>query len=154
MLLSLQRSRREYRKNNDAINAFFTKGSVGPTSEVTVYAAQTTFISTSSLKGADPRDLTHGIIHAAGIAGGVNGYLGPKTFLGSILLGYATDFRRDSAENATEAIQQYLEGRREPVCGYNCAKTGSPPTPTTTHTARDMQVLKAGLQRFAGKQTP
>jgi hypothetical protein len=138
-------------KKEDAINAFFTKDSVGPSSEATRYAENTTFITTNSYFGADPRDLTHGIIYAAGIAGGVNGYLGPKVFLGSILLGYATDFRRNSAENATEAIQQYLEGRREPICGYGCAKAGLPPTPTTTHTTKDMQVLKTGLQRYSGK---
>jgi RHS repeat-associated protein len=138
-----------------AINAFFTKGSIGPSSESTKYASGAIFISTSASQGADPRDLTHGIIHAAGIAGGANGYRGPTKFLNSYILGGLLDYGPGSAEYHTEAIQQYLEGRREPIYtyGYNSAKTGAPPTvtKTTTHTAKDMQVLKNGLQRYSGK---
>jgi RHS repeat-associated protein len=137
-----------------AINAFFTKAGVGPSSETAHNSTGTIFISTGA-QGADPRDLTHGIIHAVGIAGGVNGYRGPTKFLGSYALGGLTDYGPGSAEYHTEAIQQYLEGRRQPIYtyGYNSAKTGAPPTitPTTTHTTKDMQVLKDGFKRYSSK---
>ena len=141
--------------NGGAINAFFTKDNVGPSSEATNFKSGSIFISTGG--GANPRDLTHGIIHAAGIAGGENGYRGPTQSLNRYIqiLAGALDYRPGSAEYHTEAIQQYLEGRREPsyTYGYNSAKTGAPPTVTinTTHTTKDMQVLKSGLQRYMSK---
>ena len=138
-----------------ALNAFFTKSGVGPSSEATHYSKGTIFIST--LGNKDTGDLTHGIIHAAGIAGGVNGYKGPTLLLGSYKFGALVDLASPggTAEYHTRAIQDYLEGRREPIYtyGYNSAKTGAPPTVTSTvtHTAKDMQFLKAGLQRYPGK---
>ncbi len=138
-----------------AINAFFTKASVGDSTETTHFNNGTIFISTNNpITG----DLTHGIIHITGIAGGVNGYTGPTMLLGSYKLGALVDLALlgpGKAEYHTRAIQDYLEGNREPIYtyGYNSAKTGAPPTVTqaTTHTANDMQVLKAGLQRYSSR---
>ena len=55
-----------------AINAFVTRGSVGPSTESTNYNTGIVWISTMST--GVPGDLTHGIIHALGVASRVNGY--------------------------------------------------------------------------------
>lgn len=61
-------------KSNDAVNVFFTKAEVGPSSEVTQYSKSQIFISTN--KGALEGNLIHGLIHAFGVASDVNGYTG------------------------------------------------------------------------------
>jgi len=138
-------------KMTGAINAFFTKSESLPSSEVTDYSSGSIFISTGSV--SDEGDLTHGIIHAAGIAAGFNGYPSIPQGAGPILGGLYDYTRTNSAEAKVISIKAYLEGDPQLFYGYGTAKAGLPPTSTARHTNGDLQVLKTGLQKYAYKPT-
>jgi hypothetical protein len=126
-----------------AINVFFTKKDVdarfGGSTEVTHAGTGQIFISTG--RGANERDLTHGIIHAFGIATGLNGY------------------SKLSAEVATEYVAHYLSSGKKQAYqdnrppsehyGYASAKIGSPPTKYDTRNGFD--VIRDGARKYLKK---
>lgn len=93
-----------------AINAFFSKESVGSSTEVTHENKGEIWIRT---KDGESSDLVHGMTHTLGIAGGKNGYAdpgykegdGPWTILGKYIFTSGK-----SAEDATVAIVNQLYG--------------------------------------------
>jgi RHS repeat-associated protein len=130
-----------YKEN--AINVFFTRKDVAkglfPPTESTQHSTGSIFISTG--KGANPRDLTHGIIHALGVARGVNGY------------------NKVTAELTTEYAQYRLSSGHRPAYvdnrplakfyGYAQAKVGSLPE---SHDVRSgFDVIRDGARRYLQK---
>jgi len=130
-----------------AINAFFTKSRVGPSTEVTDSVSGTIFID--STRGA-PQDLTHGVIHALGIAGGFNGYKDAGT---SILGNVYASFVPGYAEYHNYDIANYMENLGNLPLSYSYAKTGirSDPGPTADQT-RALSVLRQGAQKYLHKR--
>lgn len=137
-----------------ALNAFVTRGSVGPSPEVTRYDTGRIFISTgANMSDQNPGNLTHGVIHALGIAGGVNGYTSPDNkghdrwqILGDELWNKVFG---NSAESATEAVHTHLRilssGGYRPlgVIGY-----GQAPAPTFK---TEINYLREGARRYLKK---
>jgi RHS repeat-associated protein len=134
------RARIESGAKEGALNAFFTKGGVHTLSitEKTNHNTGSIFLSTG--RGSDPRDLTHGVIHALGVATGANGY------------GYYT-----KAELAVEYAQfslgilnrrpSYVDNRPlYEYSGYAQGKVGSPPNKYDVRSVFD--VLRDGAQRY------
>ena len=99
-----------------AINVFVTPGSVGPSPEVSNYGKGQIWLSTGgSNNSQDPGNLTHGIIHVLGIAGGVNGFKSPANsstdrwyLLGSAIVYALTS---NDAESATQGVQDHLRAQ-------------------------------------------
>ena len=107
-----------------AINVFVTPGSVGPSPEVTNYSHGHIWLSTGGRNNTqNPGNLTHGLIHALGIAGGVNGY-DPIDNRGSdrwVLIWRELKTRLPggrSAEWATQSLQDHL--RQASQCNCKC----------------------------------
>jgi predicted Rdx family selenoprotein len=130
---------------NGAINVFFTKGRVGPSTEVTYPTSGATFINTTS--GA-PQDLTHGIIHVLGIAGGLNGYKDAGSGLlgniwASIIPGYAEYHNYD--------IAGYMENLGHLPLSYSYAKTGIRSDGPTADQIRALSVLRQGARNYLHK---
>lgn len=133
------------------INAFFTKSTAIPSSEATNYTTGSIFITTGQ-DYSDSGDLAHGILHAAGIAAGVNGYATvPDLGVPSIGGVYDYLFHSKSAEATVVSIKNYLEGDPQRFYGYASAKAGAPPSSTARHSDSDIQILKAGFQKYKGK---
>jgi RHS repeat-associated protein len=129
-----------------AINAFFTKARVGPSTEVTYPTSGTIFVN--SARGA-PQDLTHGVIHALGIAGGFNGY---KDAPSGVLGGIYASIKPGYAEYHNYDIANYMETLGHLPLSYSYAKTGirseRGPTPDQV---RALSVLRQGAQRYSQK---
>ena len=140
-----------------AINTFVTRGSVGPAPEVTRQDKGVIFISTgSNMRDESPGNLTHGVIHALGIAGGVNGYTSPANTSDNryylILSEIGNSLTGNSAESATQSVQNHF--RVLSSGGYTMqqamrAHVGyGPPTPTLQ---KEINYLREGARRYLKK---
>jgi RHS repeat-associated protein len=134
------RTRIESGAREGSLNAFFTKESVHAFSitEKTNYNTGSMFISTG--RGGDPRDLTHGIIHALGVATGVNGYSNyPKAEL-------AVEYAQLSL-GVLNRRPSYVDNRPlYEYSGYAQAKVGSPPSKHDVRSVFD--VIRDGARKY------
>ena len=101
-----------------AVNVFFTTRDVGLSSEVTRYQKSDIFISTSTSEGADPSDLTHGLIHVFGVSTG-NGYSSigaeARTIAAHIRLVTGPIFYSDDRSPRREIVPGFVSAKVEPV---------------------------------------
>jgi len=137
-----------------AINVYFRKEVVDKdflgTPEVSHYNNGNDgqiFISTGD-RTSEPGNLTHGIAHVLGIAGGVNGYTEKTTGV----LAFLTLTDSNSAESHVLAVQRFFANRlHQPYYGFASAKNGSPPTPVDNFAKRDLDVLREGAKNYLKK---
>ncbi len=128
-----------------AVNVFFTKSYIGSSSEVSRYHRGDIFINT--VRGPDPSDLTHGLIHVFGIASGVNGYWAtPRNLIGASFTGIVPGF----AEYRTQSVEYLLKRKESNYYGnYYYAKTGL--EPIDGYQQRALRVIRQGAQRYLHK---
>jgi RHS repeat-associated protein len=127
-----------------ALNAFFTQSplAVFTMTEKTDYNSGSIFISTGA--GSDPRELTHGITHALGVASGVNGYSNYP--VAEAMVEYAMFSLR-----ILNRRPSYVDNRPlYEYSGYSQAKTGSGPTKYDVRSVFD--VLRDGASRYRHTQ--
>jgi RHS repeat-associated protein len=99
-----------------AINVFVTPGSVGPSPEISNYSSGQIWLSTGGSNNTeDSGNLTHGIVHVLGIAGGVNGFTSPANtsdnrwyLMGSAIVYAVTS---NDAESAAQGVQDHLRAQ-------------------------------------------
>ena len=105
------------------------------------------------MKDQNPGNLTHGVIHALGIAGGVNGYTSPQNTSDNryylILSEIGNRITGNSAESATQAVQDHFRilssGGYMRLLGMRAALGYGPPTPTYQ---KEINILRGGARRY------
>jgi RHS repeat-associated protein len=130
-----------------AVNVFFTKKEVDSrmfgTSEVTHYDKGAIFICTSR-RNSDASDLTHGLIHAFGVATGVNGY----SRAGAEITTLATEIR---LRTGPIFYSDDRSPRREIVPSWAAAKVGIITYRTVPYERTTFDVLRDGARRYLKK---